>query len=154
MIPRLWIQMTLLVHWHFEHFSNKLPRNSEAPEWWKQMDTFMQGFQNTWVFLLQPQIQYVFLCKVWSQTDNCKSNSVFGRRRHGHFHNPVKDKCLKCTHFIFVKSHGRKGGLGILGEVAGVTLVADSADYIYIDRYHKEVLAPYVKDYKHQHLKR
>lgn len=40
---------------------------------------------------------------------------------------------VKCTHFDFVKSHGHKGGLGILGEVAGVTLVADSAHYIYID---------------------
>lgn len=41
-----------------------------------------------------------------------------------------EDKCLKCTHFNFVKSHARKGGLGILGEVAGVTLVADTL-YLY-----------------------
>lgn len=41
-----------------------------------------------------------------------------------------EDKHLKCIHFDFVKSHARKGGLGILGEVAGVTLVADTL-YLY-----------------------
>lgn len=41
-----------------------------------------------------------------------------------------EDKCLKCKNFDFVKSHARKGGLGILGEVAGVTPDVDTL-YLY-----------------------